>query len=389
VPLHRIDAGGEIPLTLMVELSDGTAVRRDLEPLRVTPRSVVEPVEVSWPADGPRVAVCLASYQPDPALLAEQLDSLRAQRHRNWVCVISDDCSDDEGLATLRALTRGDDRFVVVPNESRLGFYRNFERALALAPADADAIALCDQDDVWDPDKIGTLVARLSDPGVTLAYSDMRLVDRQGGPIAPSFWRRRRNQWRDLDSLLLLNTITGAASLLRADVVRERILPFPPGTPSAFHDQWTGVSALAAGRIEYVDRPLYSYRQHSDAVTGHRDGRLDDGLPPIPGRLRRALGWLGLPPERDAELEAVAEHELRRVAQFATVLLLRDDGTLSPPVRTRLGELAEIEDDASPLLEMATENRPETAGAEHYLLAAALRWTALRRTRLRPPRTRL
>ncbi|HET8642712.1 MAG TPA: glycosyltransferase, partial [Pseudonocardiaceae bacterium] len=385
VPLPRVATAGEIPLAVLVELSDGTTLRRELPPLRVVPRPDIEPVDARWPADGPRVAVCLASYRPDPVLLAEQLDSLRRQQHANWVCVISDDCSGDEGVATLRRLTQGDNRFVIVPNGSRLGFYRNFERALALAPADADAIALCDQDDIWDPDKIGTLLSRLDDPEVTLAYSDMRLIDRQGGPIAPSFWRRRCNQWWNLDSLLLLNTVTGAASMLRADVVRERVLPFPPGTPSAFHDQWTGVAALAGGRFEYVDRPLYSYRQHQQAVTGHRDGRLDEGLPPVPGRLRRAVGRLGLPTERGAELEAVAEHELRRVAQFATVLLLRDGGKLSPAVRSRLGELARIEDDVRPLLTIAAEARAETAGAERYLLAAAMRWTALRRGRLRPP----
>ena len=36
-------------------------------------------------------------------------------------------------------------------SESRLGFYRNFERALSMVPPSADYVTLCDQDDYWHP----------------------------------------------------------------------------------------------------------------------------------------------------------------------------------------------------------------------------------------------
>ncbi len=42
----------------------------------------------------------------------------------------------------------------------RLGFLRNFERAIALAPAAAELIALADQDDRWDRDKLDVLARR-------------------------------------------------------------------------------------------------------------------------------------------------------------------------------------------------------------------------------------
>ena len=43
---------------------------------------------------GPRVAICMATYDPPPDLLRRQLDSIREQTHGNWICLISDDCSD-------------------------------------------------------------------------------------------------------------------------------------------------------------------------------------------------------------------------------------------------------------------------------------------------------
>ncbi|GAA3431667.1 glycosyltransferase [Kutzneria kofuensis] len=382
LPLSPVAAPVDKPLALGVLLVDGTLLRRELPPLRLVP-SNLDPVTVSWPGSGPKVAVCMATYRPDPAFLAAQLDSIKAQTHDNWVCVLSDDNSGPESVAVIRRLITGDDRFVLVAHEDNVGFYANFERALAAAPSDADAVALADQDDVWDPDKLATLLAALEGHG--LAYSDMRLVDEDDTVVAGSFWQDRRNQWTDLEALLLLNTVTGASSLVDGRTLRELVLPFPPGTPSAFHDQWTAAVALADSKLAFVDRALYSYRQHGQAVTGHRQERLDKGLP---GRIGMALLALGrnevLTAEQEAQLEAVAEYELRRVAQFATTLLLRVDG-MTAEDRERLTELSEVENRRAPLLKLAARAREETAGAERFLLSAALRWHALRRSRAKIP----
>ncbi|MFC0546446.1 glycosyltransferase [Kutzneria chonburiensis] len=382
LPLTRIAAPMDKPLALGVLLADGTLLRRELPPLRLVP-SNLDPVTVSWPGKGPKVAICMATYRPDPAFLAAQLDSIRAQTHDNWVCVLSDDNSGPESLAVIRRLITGDDRFVLVAHEDNVGFYGNFERALAAAPADAHAVALADQDDVWDPDKLVTLLLALREHG--LAYSDMRLIDEQDTVFADSFWQDRRNQWTDLEALLLLNTVTGAASMVDGKTLRELVLPFPPGTPSAFHDQWIAATALADSKLAFVDRALYSYRQHGQAVTGHRQERLDKGLP---GKIGLALLALGrnevLTAEQEAQLEAVAEYELRRVAQFATTLLLRVEG-MKAEDRERLTELSEVENRRTPLLKLAGRAREETAGAERFLLSAALRWHALRKARGKIP----
>lgn len=374
--------GPEVPVTLLVELRDGTLRAHDLGTLRTTKRRG-RPVEVAWPADGARVGICLATYRPRRAWLAEQLDSLRAQTHRNWVCVISDDASGEPYGDQIRELIAGDDRFVLLENEDNLGVYGNFERALAAAPRDADFLAYSDQDDVWDPDKLATLLGRMTDD-VALVYADMRLVDADGKLLADTFWGHRTNKHDDLVALSTLNTVTGAACLFRGDLARRQILPFPPAT-GAYHDHWTAIAAAATGRIDFVDRPLQSYRQHTDAVTGYQEGDVDAWLPSA-ARLLRALREPEVLSSRERwHLDRIAREDLPRLATFAAVTLTRFGPRLSPTDRRWLAQLAEADRRVLPTAALAARGRRyrrTNRGAERVLATSAL-WSAVQRRRQR------
>jgi glycosyltransferase involved in cell wall biosynthesis len=258
----------EIELSLVTTLAGGET-RASLGSVRLLPElgAPPEPAPHFPQRAGPRVAVCMATYDPPPELLAAQLDSIRAQSHSNWICLISDDGSRPELLQALRAQTEADARFVVSPALGRRGFYANFQRALSMVPPEADFVALCDQDDRWHADKLKRLLERIEDD-VELAYSDARVVDPGGALVHPSYWTARRNNYANLASLLIANTVTGAASLFRRRLLDD-VLPFPPRLADPFHDHWLALVALARGRIAYVEQPLYDYVQHSEAVIGH------------------------------------------------------------------------------------------------------------------------
>jgi hypothetical protein len=84
-------------------------------------------------------------------------------------------------------------------------------------------------------------------------------------------WRGRANNWTNLASMLVANTITGAAALMRR-VVIELALPFPDSPGIEFHDHWLALVALSSGDVAYVDRPLYDYIQHREAILGKVTG---------------------------------------------------------------------------------------------------------------------
>ena len=270
VDLAPVASAARLEVELVLTLADGTEASVpagwiEVEPELRPPGDLTAPPGFSG-RDGSRVAICMATYEPPADLLRIQLDSIRDQTHGDWVCVISDDCSSDASFARLRELTDGDDRFAVSGSPERLGFYRNFERALSMAPHDADFVAYCDQDDRWHPNKLERLIGNIG--GAQLVYSDARIVSPDRRVVRPSYWTERRNNYTNFASLLIANSVTGAASLFRRAVLDDA-LPFPPRLARAFHDHWVAVVAMARGDLAYVDEPLYDYVQHHDAVIGH------------------------------------------------------------------------------------------------------------------------
>ena len=328
VPVEPARAGETLALALDVTLADGTRRTIPVGSTRVIarpPRAHSDsPVQVG---DGPLVAICLASYDPAPAAFARQIDSIMRQTHRNWTCIVCDDASAPERRAEIEAVCRRDPRLRVVTNDERVGFYRNFERALRSVPTGTEFIALADQDDYWYPDKLARCLSAFRS-GVTLVYSDMRIVRPDGTVAAASYWTNRRNNHRDLDVVLVANTITGAASVFRAGLL-DRILPFPERIGDAFHDHWIGSVALMAGQVGYVDAPLYDYIQHRASVIGHYDfGRISwkQRCGKAVREIKRLLGRHD-PGGRATSLGAVLlssyERDYRRIQLAAATLRLR------------------------------------------------------------------
>jgi Glycosyl transferase family 2 len=337
---------------------------------------------------GSLIAICMATHQPDPTLLRVQIESIQAQTDDAWTCVISDDCSDPDRYEQIVRLVGDDRRFSVSRAPGWLGFYRNFERALTLAPPDARLIALSDQDDVWHPDKLATLRASIGD--APLVYSDQRLVDTDGRVLRETMWVGRSNNRTSLASMLVANTVTGAASLIRRDVV-ERALPFPDCPGIEFHDHWLALVALGSGPLRYVDRPLYDYVQHPEAVLGRVVGPDPSAHSQPRGRQPRARR-LQAPRLRAPRLRAPRLRDWRG-AYFlgylpgqmrAQTLLLRCGDTLAPSDRRALRLYLRAERSPRAFLWFATRplrmllGHTETQGGESELaIGIVWEWLAM------------
>jgi glycosyltransferase involved in cell wall biosynthesis len=239
------------------------------ETLRLATISVerVPPYEFDIPVGPDTIGIALAAYNPDIALFHQQIGSIRQQTHTDWVCAISDDCSAPTLLTEMRAVLHDDRRFVLVPATANAGFYRNFERAVALLPEQCGWIAFADHDDAWLPAKLEILLREAKRTESPLVFSDMEVYSDNGRRLADTFWTYRRLETKNAAAIAVANTVTGMAMLAHSSVL-DAAMPFPalPGTP--YHDRWFALAALARGELHYVAQPLVRYIQHAGNHTG-------------------------------------------------------------------------------------------------------------------------
>jgi glycosyltransferase involved in cell wall biosynthesis len=318
---------------------------------------------------GPLIAVCMATYNPPGELFRRQIESIRAQGHSHWVCLISDDCSSPARYEEIASEVDGDPRFVLSRSERRRGFYLNFERALRMVPVDASYVTLADQDDYWYPDKLETLLSGLGE--AQLIYSDARIVGRGGEEISPTFWGGRRRNHDDPLSLLVANCVTGAASLFRRELLDDA-LPFPPAQFAHYHDHWLALVARMRGRIEFIDRPLYDYVQHGDSALGHAAATRTFSLRERAGKL------FADPHERVRFYRVRYFRDIARLMAFARILEMRCGPRASPADRRTLERFLRLERSWPDLARLGgraareLSRSPETLGAEWALLRALL-----------------
>lgn len=98
-----------------------------------------------------QVSVAMASYNGAKYLQA-QLQSLVEQERQPDELVVSDDASTDTTRDLLCAFAGAAPfRVALYRNAAQGGYGKNFARALSLCGG--DLVFLCDQDDVWFPEK--------------------------------------------------------------------------------------------------------------------------------------------------------------------------------------------------------------------------------------------
>lgn len=237
------------------------------------------------PAPTVSVALCTCN---GARYIVEQMESILHQTSPVAEIVVHDDASDDDTVALVEHTwaahrKRGEGHALpqlrVTRHASRLGVARNFESALLACRG--DLIALCDQDDRWDPERLAVLVPRFADPVVLLVHGNATLVDAAGAPQGGSLFDALAitpaelgliEQGRGWLPLLDRNLVTGATALLRG-ALRDASLPLPPHW---LHDEWLGMMAALLGGLRVERTPLLAYRQHgANQIGAKRAGILD------------------------------------------------------------------------------------------------------------------
>lgn len=227
------------------------------------------------------VNILLSSYNGEK-YIAEQLDSLLAQSYSPIFIHIRDDGSTD---GTPVILEEYSNRYSAIKLDlnSNIGAINSFFTLIKQADRQCDYFALCDQDDVWNTDKIELSVQKMQEAECCygsgtplLVHSDLAVVDEDLQPIASSFFKMQHMDSRrsQLNHLVVQNIVTGCTVLFNGALL-DIIDNAPVGV--LMHDWWIALVASAFGKIVFLDQPTVKYRQHSNNVVGaHKANTMRD-----------------------------------------------------------------------------------------------------------------
>ncbi len=208
----------------------------------------------------PLISIAMATYNGEK-YLEEQLKSIYAQTYKNIEVIVTDDCSIDRTVEILEQYVKSHGLKCFV-NEKNMGFVKNFEKAISLCTG--EYIALSDQDDIWEADKIHTLYHHIKD--ALLIHSDASLIDEVGKVINSSYAQNSQKVLRkDIIEYFFNNDVTGCTMMFSRKLL-STVLPIPENAIS--HDWWIAIQAKRQGKITYVPKGLIRYRQHEDNQLG-------------------------------------------------------------------------------------------------------------------------
>ena len=216
-----------------------------------------------------RVTILLSVYKPEPEYFRQQLASLNEQTYEDLELLIRNDCPEEKLDRELigREITRFP--VMMVEGEKNLGYTGAFGELCRLA--EGDYISLCDQDDVWEADKIRLCMEAIQQYHAKAAVCDRSLMDGDGKIFCPSIRetsKLKRFTWHTGDDITpraaFASYCTGMTLVAEKEAV-QRCLPLLPGLP---HDQQLIFLLSGAGVIAYVEKPLVRHRRYGTNASG-------------------------------------------------------------------------------------------------------------------------
>lgn len=226
------------------------------------------------------VTVVLATYNGEK-YLREQLDSLLRQKGVDVKILVRDDGSKDGTTAILDEYkNRG---LLIWYTGEHLNVQKGYLDLLKNAP-ESEYYAFCDQDDVWDDDKLlfaVTELVRFPKDIPSMYYCGQRLVDENMKLICT----HKISDVRSPHTNFLISNVAGCTAVFNR-VLLDAVNSVEPDF-ILMHDSWLFKVCLALGGCYFADSSAHiNYRQHGGNVAGMNGG--------IKGKLKQMRRYLNV-----------------------------------------------------------------------------------------------
>ena len=235
------------------------------------------------------IEILLATYNGE-RFLPEQIESITSQSFKDYHILASDDNSSDCTFEILRSYESVLGEKIKVVQSNTHSAKENFYNLLDMA--DAEYIALCDQDDFWESDRlekslkaIQRLEKRYGKETPILVHSDLEIVDENlnsqnkkmselTGINETIKYAKKESKYlytisteKSFSRYLVENNITGNTVIINKallDIYKRPKVSF-------MHDWWLGLIAFTFGKVGFLNECLVKYRQHENNELGAKN----------------------------------------------------------------------------------------------------------------------
>jgi len=223
------------------------------------------------------LTILLATYNGEKYLPA-QLNSLLNQTFTQFRIWVQDDVSTDATWDILNEYNaRYPGKFHLIRRNTNSGSAMNNFLDLITTVRD-DYLMLCDQDDIWLPNKIELTMAKMKEmekeyPGLPLlVHTDLKVVDQDLQIISPSFRIQTKRNYNRMafNQVLNLNNVSGCTAMYNLALAE---LLYTPPKHCVMHDWWLQLVGMAFGKVGHINDATLLYRQHGQNACGAKNVR--------------------------------------------------------------------------------------------------------------------
>lgn len=217
-----------------------------------------------------KISVILSIYKPNTTFLKKQLKSIDDQTYNNTELVIRNDCPDTKlDKKIIKECIKNKKIIYIEDKLGNLGYTKSFEELVKSIKHDG-YIAFCDQDDIWEKDKLSLMIKTLEKEEKDLCVCDRYIID-ENDKIVSEIKNADNPVWNNYEDLFnqspFLAIAPGMSIVCKASFAKKNL----PYHPFAF-DKYLTCCAIFENQLTKIDKSLVRYRRHGNNVSGVLNG---------------------------------------------------------------------------------------------------------------------
>ena len=196
--------------------------------------------------------------------LEDTIKSIISQTYENWELLITDDCSTDETVETIKKYILLDSRIKLYKLEKNSG--SALARNNSIKVSKGFFLAFCDSDDLWDKNKLENHIKFHQEKNALFSFTNMRVVNEKGSIILKrqTIIKSKVNY----KSLLTNNYIPTSTVLINKAFLSK--YKFPNYRKKQDYILWLEILKKESIEAYFFDNCLTTYRKHKNQITNNK-----------------------------------------------------------------------------------------------------------------------